>query len=108
MESAQELTVSFARALRKAGIPLWDMTIVMPTLHPQVAALVFNWSGASGELSELEPGFEGLESPAYLNSPMIPLFSGAGGIRRRLDIENPQLDFGILHDLVEVRCVRHV
>ncbi|MCP4379123.1 MAG: DUF427 domain-containing protein, partial [bacterium] len=96
----RELSTAFARQMRIAGIPLWDMTVVMPTLHPQVAALVHNWHSNSGELTELEPGFEGLQTPEYLNSPLVPLFDGAGGIRRRLDIENPQLDFGVLHDLL--------
>jgi adenylate cyclase len=40
-----------------------------------------------------------LQSPEYLNSPLVPIFEGAGGIRRRLDIKEPLLDFGILHDL---------
>jgi adenylate cyclase len=37
--------------------------------------------------------------PAFLNSPLVPIFEGAGGIRRRLDIPDPVLDFGILEEL---------
>ncbi|MEM7293577.1 MAG: DUF427 domain-containing protein [Pseudomonadota bacterium] len=106
--TVRELTPAFARQLRIAGIPVWDMTVVMPTLHPQVAALVHSWSSVTGELTELEPAIEDLQSPEFLNSPLVPLFKGAGGIRRRLDIENPQLDFGVLKDLVEVGATDYV
>jgi adenylate cyclase len=99
LANISELTSAFARQMRAVGIPIWDMTVVIPTLHPQVAALVQHWQSSNGELTELETGFEGLETPEYLNSPLVPLFDGAGGIRRRLDIDDPQLDFGVLHDL---------
>jgi adenylate cyclase len=97
--SMQELTAAFARQLRATGIPLWTLGVVIPILHPQVSTIIQNWSSASGELIEIQPGFDGLQSPEYLNSPLVPIFEGAGGIRRRLDIEEPLLDFGILHDL---------
>jgi len=97
--SSSELTAAFARQLRATGIPLWTLFVIIPILHPQVAAIAQHWSSASGELVEYEPDFESLQSPEYLNSPMVPIFEGAGGIRRRLDIKEPLLDFGILHDL---------
>ena len=97
--SMPELTAAFARQLRAIGIPLWSLGIIIPILHPQVSIIVHNWHGASGELAEFLPGFETLQSPEYLNSPLVPIFEGVGGIRRRLDIKEPQLDFGILHDL---------
>ena len=40
-----------------------------------------------------------VRSEEYLNSPLVPIFEGAGGIRRRLDIPDPVLDFGILEEL---------
>jgi len=108
LSNISDLTGAFARQMCAVGIPLWDMTVVIPTLHPQVAALVQNWQSSNGELTELEPSFEGLESPEFLNSPLVPLFDGAGGIRRRLDVDNPQLDFGVLHDLYEVGATDYV
>ena len=97
--SMSELTASFARQLRATGIPLWTLGVIIPILHPQVSTIIHNWRGNSGELVETLYGFEGLQSPGYLNSPLVPIFEGAGGIRRRLDIKDPLLDFGILHDL---------
>jgi adenylate cyclase len=34
-----------------------------------------------------------------LESPLLPIFEGTGGIRRRLEGSDPILDFGILEDL---------
>ncbi|MDC1287004.1 DUF427 domain-containing protein [Gammaproteobacteria bacterium] len=97
--SMPELTAAFARQLRANRIPLWTLGVIIPILHPQVSTLIHNWRGDSGELVEDQPGFEVLQSAGYLNSPLVPIFEGAGGIRRRLDIKEPLLDFGILHDL---------
>ncbi len=97
--SSRELTAAFARKMRTAGIPLWTLTVVIQILHPQVAAFSHYWHSVTGELVEREADFEDLQSPQYLNSPLVPIFEGAGGIRRRLDIKDPLLDFGILSDL---------
>ncbi len=97
--SSRELTAAFARKMRIAGIPLWTLNIVIQILHPQVAAFSQSWHSVTGELVEREANFEDLQSPQYLNSPLVPIFEGAGGIRRRLDIKEPLLDFDILSDL---------
>jgi len=97
--SSRELTAGFARQMRSANIPLWSLAVVIPILHPQVASFSQHWHSLTGEVVERDNDFESLQSPQYLNSPLIPIFEGAGGIRRRLDIKEPQLDFGILVDL---------
>ena len=97
--TSRELTAAFARQMRAVGIPLWRLSIIIQILHPQVVAFSQHWHSVNGELVEYEHDLESLQSPEYLNSPLVPIFEGAGGIRRRLDIENPVLDFGILRDL---------
>ncbi|MFA9418772.1 MAG: DUF427 domain-containing protein [Gammaproteobacteria bacterium] len=97
--SSRELTAAFARQMRSAQIPLWRLSIIIPILHPQVMAFTHHWHSVTGELVERELGFETLQSTEYLNSPLVPIFEGAGGIRRRLDIDEPLLDFGVLSDL---------
>ena len=97
--SSSELTAALARQMRAAQIPLWRLAIVIRTLHPQLTAYTQHWHSVTGELVELEHDFEILQSPEYLNSPLLPIFEGAGGIRRRLDIKEPLLDFGLLSNL---------
>ena len=99
LATARELTAAFARQMRVAGVPLWRLSIIIRILHPQVVAFGHDWHSVSGELIEHEFSHEGLQSPEYLNSPLVPIFEGVGGVRRRLDIKDPVLDFGILHDL---------
>ncbi|MCZ6669076.1 MAG: DUF427 domain-containing protein [Gammaproteobacteria bacterium] len=97
--SSRELTAAFARQMRSAQIPLWRLSVSIRILHPQVAAFTQHWHSVTGELVELEHDFEILQSPEYLNSPLLPIFEGAGGIRRRLDIKEPLLDFDLLKEL---------
>ena len=94
--SSRELTAALARYMRSVRIPLWRLGIVIPILHPQVAAFSQHWYSVTGELQETDIDFETLQSSEYLNSPLVPIFEGAGGIRRRLDIDEPMLDYDIL------------
>ena len=42
------LVDAFCRCLRAHGVPVSRMTVIVPTLHPQVAASVFVWNEESG------------------------------------------------------------
>ena len=46
--------------------------------------------------------------PEFLNSPLVPIFNGAGGVRRRLDIPEPQLDYPIVEELYEEGATDYV
>ena len=99
LATSRELTAALARQMRAAGIPLWRLSVIIPILHPQVVAFSQHWHSLTGELIEQQHESDTLETPEYLNSPLVPIFDGVGGIRRRLDIDDPMLDFGILRDL---------
>jgi adenylate cyclase len=99
MKSGKELTESFARQLQTVGIPVWRMAVIIRTLHPQVLAEAMRWWAKRPDVEVAGVPYTELQSPQYLNSPLVPIFEGAGGIRRRLDIPDPVLDFGILEDL---------
>ncbi len=99
LKTPQELTVGFAKIMCEIGVPLWRMRVVIQDLHPQLVACSYAWWAKTGELTEFLATYEQLLMPEYLNSPLVPIQEGAGGIRRRLDIPDPRLDFGILRDL---------
>jgi len=42
-----------------------------------------------------------IETDAYQNSPFAAIMAGSPGMRRRLDIPDPQLDYPILPELLE-------
>jgi uncharacterized protein (DUF427 family)/class 3 adenylate cyclase len=98
--SSAELVDRFARQLVEAGIGVSRLSMVIPTLHPQVAGNAFIWR-RGGEIVDARdlPHFD-LQSEAYLKSPIIRIMNGEGGIRRRLEGPNPPRDFPILEDLL--------
>ena len=99
LPTAKALTQAFAEQLVAVGIPLWRLSVFIRTLHPQLMGVSFRWWRSTGELEEFQAPHRILQSESYLNSPMVPIFDGAGGIRRRLDIPDPVLDYGILREL---------
>lgn len=97
--SPGDLTGALAARMIAAGIPLWRMTVLMRTLHPELVGTSYRWWRKTWAVEETRAPHSVLVSPEYLNSPMRAIFEGAGGIRRRLDGADPVLDFGILKDL---------
>ena len=97
--SSRELTESFAKQLQRVGVPVWRLAVIIRTLHPQVLAEALRWWAKRPDVEVLRVPYSQSESPQYLNSPLVPIYEGAGGIRRRLDIPDPVLDFGILEEL---------
>lgn len=99
LASTIELTEGFARALQAVGIPVWRLMVIIRTLHPQVLAEAMRWWAKQPNVDVRRVPYSEVRSEEYLNSPLVPIFDGAGGIRRRLDIPDPVLDFGILEEL---------
>ncbi len=97
--NARELTEQLVQQLLSAAVPVLRFNVIIRTLHPQQNAVALRWRRHSGEIDELRVPYSVMSSPEYLNSPLKPIFEGAGGVRRRLDIAEPRLDFGILEEL---------
>jgi adenylate cyclase len=98
--SSAELVERFARQLAEAGFGILRLTVIIPTLHPQLASNAFVWRRGQSVADERDLPHYGLQSEAYLKSPVIRIFAGEGGIRRRLDGPNPPADFPIIEDLL--------
>ena len=108
IETAIALTESLAEQMLNADMAIWRLAVIIPTLHPQVNALTYRWWRKDGVAKEIEVPHQVLSDPRYLNSPLVPIFEGAGGVRRRLDIKDPVLDYGILEDLLEEGATDYV
>lgn len=94
-----ELTRSLAEKMVEVGIPLMRLNLIIRTLHPQLLGVAYRWWRAKEDLSERLIPYSQLEQPEYLNSPLVSIFEGAGGIRRRMEGPEPVLDFPILEEL---------
>ncbi len=99
--TTQDLVARFVESARAADVPLYRLAIVIRTLHPQLTGASYVWQCETAEVKESFVAHEILHSEQYLNSPLVPIFEGAGGIRRRLDGPDPRLDFAILRQLHE-------
>ncbi|WP_282606786.1 DUF427 domain-containing protein [Pelagibius sp. Alg239-R121] len=94
-----ELVARLGRKLVEEGVPLMRLALIVRTLHPQLLGNAYRWHRGSETSNQTEVPYEALTTAAYLNSPLVPIFDGVGGIRRRLEGNNPVLDFPILRDL---------
>ncbi|WP_193368263.1 DUF427 domain-containing protein [Pelagibius marinus] len=106
--SSAELVDRFARQLVEAGFVISRLSVIIPTLHPQLASNAFVWRQGQSVVDERDLPHYGLKSEAYLKSPIIRIFDGEGGIRRRLEGPNPPRDFPILDDLLEEGATDYV
>jgi adenylate cyclase len=81
------------------GLPLERVSIVMRTLHPQIAVSGYMWRAGEQDLSMFSADHQSQSRESYLDSPVRTVFEGSPGLRRRLaDPECPR-DFPILEDL---------
>ena len=98
IDSPDRLVDAFCRRLRDAGVPVSRMTVIIPTLHPQVVATVFVWRDDTGVKTIHEP-HDILHHPRFQASPFAPILRGAGGVRRRLESSDVKLDFPVVKEL---------
>ncbi|MDA0239322.1 MAG: DUF427 domain-containing protein [Proteobacteria bacterium] len=107
-KSTPELMEKLTRCLVENGLPISRFRLIIRTLHPLLAARAYSWSHDTDELEEYLAPYSMLESSEYLDSPFAAIIDGASGLRRRLDIDNPQLDYPILADLKADGCTDYV
>ena len=99
LESSDQLMAGFCKFLHEAGYPVDRMTIIIPTLHPQVFATVLVWRAEEPEVKIILESHDILLHPKFADSPFAPIIRGAGGVRRRLEGDDVKLDFPVVRDL---------
>ena len=97
-KTPNELTEQFAEHLVAVGLPLWRFNVSIWTLHPELQGRRYTWI-RGGEVEENDIPYGILQHTAYLNSPVRHVSEGLGGVRQRLDIDNPEFQFPILEEL---------
>ena len=106
--SAKDLVALLAGALVANGFPLWRLRLLVRTLNPQLFSNNYTWQQGVEGISEFQASHAGIQSPQYLNSPFALIINGEGGVRRRLEGSDPQLDFPILEDLIKEGATDYV
>lgn len=103
----RELVIQFALALRKVGIPVWRLWMTVRTLHPQLLSTAYIWR-QDDELAEVDVTHSMATNPSFLASPVKHIYEGAGGVRRRLDVPEPQLDYPVVRDMKDAGATDYV
>ncbi|MFT5115905.1 MAG: adenylate cyclase [Parasphingorhabdus sp.] len=96
--SISDLVTRFIRKLNLCGMPLLRFALITRTLHPQLLGSNYRWDKGGDGVLENELHHQTLETSQYLNSPLYPIFEGAGGVRRRLH-DGSVDDFPVLADI---------
>jgi class 3 adenylate cyclase/uncharacterized protein (DUF427 family) len=97
--SPDELVLEFCACLRAQGVPVARMTVIIPTLHPQVFASVFVWRDDERRVKTIFEPHDILHQPKFSRSPFAPIIRGAGGVRRRLEGARSEPDFPVVQEL---------
>lgn len=97
--AADQLAGGFCHCLLQHGVPIARMTVIIPTLHPQVFATVFVWRSDTREVRTFHEPHDILHQPRFAASPFAPIIRGAGGVRRRLERTDVKLDFPVVREL---------
>ena len=97
--STKRLMAKLCAFLKQAGYPVARMTVIMPTLHPQIFAAVLVWREDAPEVKVIFEQHDILQQPRFADSPFAPIIRGAGGVRRRLEDDDVRLDFPVVRDL---------
>ena len=81
------------------GLPLARLSVIVRTLHPQIAVAGYIWNGETGVMDEFTRDHQSQSRESYQRSPVRQIFEGSPGIRRRLLDPDCPRDFPILEDL---------
>ena len=97
--SVVELTDQFGQRLLVVGVPLWRLNVNLWALHPELAGQRLTWTREGDGVVESDTPHGILQHPNYLNSPVRHVSEGLGGIRQRLDVDDPEFQFPIMDEL---------
>jgi adenylate cyclase len=99
--SIEELVARLARQLDAVGVPVTRLNLMVRTLHPQVLGTLYIWRRERDRVERIELTHGMSREERFLTSPLVSIFRGDGGVRRRLEGEDAVLDYPILRDLRE-------
>ena len=99
LPDAESFTHALADRLMANGVALSRISVMIWSLHPMIAGKNYVWSKQSGEVVTFAPSYEIHDHPAFVNSPLRHVSNGLGGVRQKLNVEQPDNSFPIMEDL---------
>ena len=95
----EELTAAVARKFVEDGIAVSRLSVLIWSLHPQIAGRNYIWTRQADSIETRTPSHDLLVNPAYINSPLRLVSNGQGGVRQSLLSERAEFSFPIMEDL---------
>lgn len=99
IKTAEEFTKALSDKMLEHGIAIQRLSVLVWSLHPLIAGKHHIWEKDVAEISTNIPTYEIHDHPAFINSPLRHVSNGLGGVRQRLNVENPHNSFPIMEDL---------
>jgi adenylate cyclase len=97
--SIPNLIAQVGARFKTCGLPLARLSVIVRTLHPQIAVFGHTWNGDSGAMDAFTADHQSQSRESYLRSPVRRIIEGSPGIRRRLLDPDCPRDFPILEEL---------
>lgn len=94
-----DLTARLAEKLLENGVALSRMSVMIWSLHPQIAGRNYIWTKATGKIDTFAPSYEIYDHPGFINSPLRHVSQGLGGVRQKIGAETDDTSFPIIQDL---------
>jgi adenylate cyclase len=82
--SPTQMMAEICERLLQSGLPLWRVGVFVRTLHPDIFGRNFIWRQGA-EVTTGTAGFDLLDSPGFINSPLAIVFGERREVRCRLD-----------------------
>lgn len=104
----EAFVASLGEKLVAFGMPVKRLSVTIRTLHPELIGRSFTWWRGETGVRVAEAPRDQLTSPAYLNSPVRYVTEGRGGVRQRLDVDEPEFRFPVMDELRAMGCTDYV
>lgn len=98
-QTLSELVEAFSLRLVGGDVPVQRLRLTLRTLHPQIVGVSYTWERDKEGVERFEAPHSILATDEYRLSPYAAIFEGAGGMRRRLEGADIELEFPILREV---------
>ncbi len=95
----EELTGAIARKFFEDGIAVSRITVMIWSLHPMIAGKNYRWTKKDDKVESFAPSYDIFSHPAFVNSPLLHVTKGLGGVRQSLLAEEAEFSFPIMDEL---------
>ena len=98
-KSREQLVQLLGQKFVDSGIAVYRMTVIIWSLHPEIAGVSFRWMRDTNEVEVFEPSHDLFTNEAFINSPLRLVTQGMGGVRQPLNVEETEFEFAIMDEL---------